>query len=124
MTEPTESPSEPATAPVPPPPPVVAPAPPRRSRLTAVAAWVGIVAGVVFIVAVIFFSGFVLGLAADGQHGRHHHGERGLAVFHGGPPMMPPMGRFPHGPMGPGFQPPQPPEPPSSAPGTTAPSRP
>ena len=45
---------------------------PRRSRLNAVAAWVGIVAGTVFIVAVIFFSGFILGAHAGGGHHGHH----------------------------------------------------
>ena len=64
MSESTSTP-EPATGPVataaPPPQPAYVEREPRRSRLTAVAAWVGIVAGVVFIVAVIFFTGFILG---------------------------------------------------------------
>ena len=66
----TTPPSEPATGPVTttsttsqpaitPPPPVEREPLRRRGRLNLVAAWVGIVAGVVFIVAVIFFSGFV-----------------------------------------------------------------
>ncbi|WP_082943499.1 hypothetical protein [Mycobacterium sp. 1274761.0] len=98
-------------------------------RLTAVAAWVGIVAGTVFVVAVIFFSGFILGAHAGGHHGGHHRGGDGqVAVFHrGGPPMGGPHGGFgpggpgfgPEGPGGPGGQPPSP----SSAP-TTAPARP
>src|SRR6476619_4709906 len=72
---------------------------PRRSRLNAVAAWVGLVAGTVFIVTVIFFSGFILGAhAGGGHHGHHGHhggGDRGWAQLHrGGPPM------FPMGPMG------------------------
>ena len=103
----------------------------RRSRLTVVAAWVGIVAGVVFIVAVIFFSGFILGAHAGGYRGGHHGGDRDFGMFHrGGPPMFP-MGpgqmepgqmgpRGGSGPGGPGIQPGQPPQPPT----TTAPARP
>jgi hypothetical protein len=45
------------------------------SRLSQVAAWVVIVAGVVFIVAVIFFSGFFLGVHASGYHGYYRHGD-------------------------------------------------
>jgi hypothetical protein len=95
---------------------------PRRSRLTAVAAWVGIVAGVVFIVAVIFFSGFILGAHAGGHRGHHGGGDRDMAFFHrGGRPPMFPMGpprfeRQPFGPGGPGFGPQQPSQPPTSAP--------
>jgi hypothetical protein len=115
--------SEPATAPV----ATIPPAAPlevrderRHSRLTAVAAWVGIVAGVVFTVAVIFFSGFILGAHGGGHHGGGHKGDRGdhgFAVFRGGPPPgfpMPPDGQFerpgrpgfgsPPGPGGPGFE--------------------
>jgi hypothetical protein len=105
---------------------------PRRSRLTAVAAWVGIVAGVVFIGAVIFFSGFILGAHGGGHRGGHHGGgDREFAIEHrGGPPPMFPMG--PGGPgggferQGPGFGPGGPgsrPEP-SQAPPTSAPARP
>ncbi|MBV9089091.1 MAG: hypothetical protein JO044_04160 [Mycobacteriaceae bacterium] len=75
----------------------------RHSRLVAVAAWVGIVAGTVFIVAVIFFSGFVLGRhAGGGHHGGHHHWQGTGMSHHGGPPMAP--WRSPGGPggMGPG----------------------
>ena len=72
MSETTSTP-EPATAPVatttPPPQTAYVEREPRRSRLNAVAAWVGIVAGVVFIVAVIFFSGFVLGAHSGGHRG-------------------------------------------------------
>jgi hypothetical protein len=104
---------------------------PRRNRVTVAAAWVGIVAGVVFIVAVIFFSGFILGAHSGGHRGGHHGGGGEMAIFHkGGPPPMFPMGpggQFqrpapPFGPSGPGFQP-TPPQP-SGAPTTTAPSRP
>jgi hypothetical protein len=138
MSEPTSS-SEPATGPVataaPPPeappaaaPPVSAEAP-RRSRLTAVTAWVGIVAGVVFIVAVIFFSGFFLGAHSGGHRGWHHGDrDRDFAIIHKGPPPMFPMGprgefdrpgpgmQPPFGPGGPNFGPQQP-----GGPTTTAP---
>jgi hypothetical protein len=137
MSEPTTTP-EPATGPVttatPSQPTYVEREPverePRRSRLTAVAAWVGIVAGVVFIVAVIFFSGFILGAHGGGHRGGHHGGgDRGFAMEHrGGPPPMFPMGPGferggpfgpggPGGQGGPGFQRPEPPQqPPTSAP--------
>ena len=133
----SETTSEPATGPVatapppPPPPAYVEPGPyrePRRNRHTTAAAWVGIVAGVVFIVATIFFTGFFLGAHSGGHRGGP--GDRGFAMFHrDGPPMMFPMGPggqfmrppMPFGPGGPGFQTP------SQSPGaptTTAPSRP
>jgi hypothetical protein len=77
-----------------------------------VAAWVGIVAGTVFVVAIIFFSGFVLGAHSGGGHqwGGHHHGGGGQMHEQGRP--MGPMFRpgpgfiFPGGPGGfPGFGP-------------------
>jgi hypothetical protein len=128
MSETTSS-SEPQTGPVATsaPPPYAPPAyaeQPRRNRLTAVAAWVGIVAGVVFIVAVVFFSGFILGAHSGGHRGGHHGGGE-MAIFHrGGPPPM-----FPMGPRGeferPNFQGPQSPGPQQpNSPTTTAPSRP
>ena len=126
MSETTSTP-EPATAPVAtatPSHPAYVEREPRRGRLTAVAAWVGIVAGVVFIVAVIFFTGFILGAHAGGHRGGHHGGgDRDFAMMHhrGGPPMFQggpggqggPRGGFgPQGPgagpAGPGVQPPQP----------------
>ena len=87
----------------PPPPPV---ARERPSRLNQALAWVGIVAGVVFIVAVVFFSGFVIGKHSGG-HGQWGHHMHGVHVFHrGGPPPMmgPGMWMGPGGPMGPGGQ--------------------
>jgi hypothetical protein len=62
-----------------------------HSRLNAVLAWVGIIAGVVFIVAVVFFSGFALGRhAGGGHHGWHHHHWQGAGMsHHGGPGMGP-----------------------------------
>lgn len=111
-------PSEPATGPVltPPPPPGVGlppagPAPvyvEQSSRLTKAAAWVGIVAGSLFIVVVIFGTGFVVGKqVGDGPRG-HHRGGHEMGSRSG--PAMPPMGprgefeRRPgfHGPFGPG----------------------
>jgi hypothetical protein len=123
MSEPTSS-SEPATGPVatatPPPtePPAVVTEPRGHSRLTAVAAWVGIVAGVVFIVAVVFFSGFFLGAHSGGGHVGWGHGHRhhGSMMHRGGPPMFPmgPRGDFDR--PGPGMQPPFGPGGPNSGP--------
>lgn len=81
------------------------PAADRHSRLTSVLLWVGITAGVVFIVAVLFFSGFVLG-RYTGWH-RNFDDDRTAAV--GACPMtgsgaqmpMNPGGMSPGG-MGPG----------------------
>ncbi len=117
-------------APPPPSPPgppayVAQPQPYKQSRLNQVAAWVGIVAGSVFIVAVIFGTGFVLG---------QHSGDRGFdrheAVMfkHRADPAFPmgPMGQFERGPFvfrGPNFAPPSPPEAPG-APNQPAPARP
>jgi hypothetical protein len=131
MSETTSS-SEPATGPVATAPPPAPAERHRHSRLSAVAAWVGIVAGVVFIVAVIFFSGFILGAHSGGHRGGWHHGggHHGSAMMHrGGPPMLFPMGPggqferpVPFGPGGPNFQGPSPQQP--SGPSTTAPPRP
>ena len=83
-------------------------APPRWDQpnsLSRIAAWVGIVAGVVFIVAVIFFSGFVVG--SDGYIGRTHRGGE-YWMHHGGPSPMGPgrigPGQISPGQMGPGQQ--------------------
>jgi hypothetical protein len=107
---------------------VYVPQPP--SRLNKAAAWVGIVAGVVFIVAVIFGSGFVLGKSVGAgpsyQHRGHEMGPRqGPGMF---PPGMP--GGFErgpgfHGPFGDGpvMETPRRPGSPS-APATTTPPRP
>ena len=67
-----------------------------RSRLGQVVAWVGIVAGVVFVVAVIFFAGFFLGWSSGDHSGWHrgygggHRGYGGWGV--GTCPMMGPGG--------------------------------
>ena len=50
----------------------------KPNRLYQVAAWVGVVAGTVFVVAVIFFSGFVLGKNAGGHGDFGRHGESGM----------------------------------------------
>jgi hypothetical protein len=107
MTDTAEHPTTPTlTAGPPPPPPVSRQVPDDRepNRVLQVLAWVGIVAGVVFIVAVVFFSGFFLGRHAGSPgygHFGSHHG-RGIHVFHrGGPPPMGPMSRWPGGPMSP-----------------------
>jgi hypothetical protein len=93
------------------------PAEHKPSKLNKVLAWVGIVAGIVFIVATIFFSGFILGAhSGGGHHGWHkhhrgqdtsefregHHGPRdgGGGMWH---PMFP-SGPGWQGPGGPGWQ--------------------
>jgi len=107
----TESTTSPvATAPPPPPayaerPAYVEPVRRKPKRLFQAAAWVVIVAGSVFIAAVIFFTGFILG-AHSGGHRGHHHGQNMGMMHHQGPPMMPmrPSFIFPGGPgqFGPG----------------------
>jgi len=66
----------------------------RPDRLNRALAWVGIVAGSLFIVATVFFSGYVLGQNAGG--GEFHHGgpHRMMLKEFGGPdgPMMGPGG--------------------------------
>jgi hypothetical protein len=74
-----------ATAPPPPPPAEVVH---RTPRVFQFAAWVAIVAGIVFIVSVIFFSGYVLGKHSG--HGGFHHGHHKHHAMmwhprHGGP---------------------------------------
>lgn len=108
----------PAAAPPPPPVaphPIYVPQPP--SRLNKVAAWVGIVAGSVFTVAVIFGTGFVVGKHA-GDSPRHDMRGHEM-VMRPGPAMFPmgPPGGFergpgfagPFGPGGPMIDTPRPP---------------
>jgi hypothetical protein len=77
---------------------------PVTSRLGQVTAWVVIVAGVVFVVAVIFFSGLFLGFSSGIRSGWHHGYDGGR---YGGCPMMEPGammgpgGMHPGGPIGP-----------------------
>lgn len=70
----------------------------RSNRVNQALAWVGIVAGVVFVVAVVFFSGFIIGRSSSGHYygGNHpylHYGQLG--------PMMGPGQLGPGGMMGP-----------------------
>ena len=116
MSETTSS-SEPATGPVSTTPPPTYVHERRPNRLNQIAVWVGIVAGVVFIVAVIFGTGFILGKNSAG--GGFDRGSGPAMIHRGGPPpmsQMGPPGEFPRGPFsvpgGPG------------APDTTAPARP
>ncbi len=102
MSDEVETPTTPvppvAPAPAPPPPPPVVERK-RPNKVFQIAAWVGIAAGVTFIVAVVFFSGFYLGKSSDGGHRGGPHREAGM--FHReGPPMGPPHIFF--GPAGPG----------------------
>ncbi|MGE2737193.1 hypothetical protein [Mycolicibacterium vaccae] len=96
----------------PPPPPVPPPyyVQNRGGRVTQVAAWVGIIAGILFIVALIFFSGAALGRSGDGPRSwfgddemSFHHGGRGCPMMQGG--MMPGMHGGMQGPMMPGMSP-------------------
>jgi hypothetical protein len=108
------------TAPVDP--TVVEPRERRSGRVVQAAAWVGIVAGTVFVVAVIFFSGFILGKHSgggrfEGGPPRHHE-----MMFREGPPMMMPMRPDPGtGPGGPGMYGPGPG---SAVPGNAGPAQP
>lgn len=138
--------SEPATGPLltrpPGPEPALAPwgSPPahvqQSSRLNKAAAWVGIAAGSLFIVVVIFGTGFFLGkeVGDDGDGPRGHHRASHEVLMRPGPAMPPmgPRGEFerrpgfpgPFGPDGPMIEIPQPPGG-SGGPGaTTVPSRP
>jgi hypothetical protein len=124
--------AQPVTAAPPPPPPpqgqplYAAPQPQyKQSRLNQVAAWVGIVAGSVFVVAVIFGTGFMVG-KHSGDRGFERH--EAIMFKHRAEPQFPmgPMGQFERGPFifrGPNFQPPQPPQAPA-VPTTPAPARP
>jgi hypothetical protein len=94
MSETSETPtvrSATATAPV----PAAEPAPyvHKTPKVFLGAAWVAIVAGVVFIVSIIFFAGMALG-----HHGHGHHHHKHHAAFHHHP-MGGPGG--PGGPFGP-----------------------
>ncbi|GFG99196.1 hypothetical protein [Mycobacterium timonense] len=74
----------------------------RAPRVFQLAAWVAIVAGIVFIVAVIFFTGFILG-HRGGHHGHHHKHHHHHAMLHHRGPGGPggPGGAGPGGPGGP-----------------------
>lgn len=104
MSETPEPSTQPTSFAAPPPPP----APPARDRvkppgLYVAAAWVVIVAGIVFILATVFFAGaMVVGFNYDC---RHHHG---MMFRPGGPggPGGPWNGPWGYGPGGPGMAPP------------------
>ncbi|RFZ21402.1 hypothetical protein VIMS_00520 [Mycobacterium marinum] len=84
--------------------------PGQPNRLNQALEWVGIVAGVLFIVAVIFFWGFFLGRASGDSYGWHHGdhagqmgpgGSKGKCGMRMGPDQMGP-GQMGPGQMGPG----------------------
>jgi hypothetical protein len=83
----------------------------RDRRLHRTLAWVGIVTGVVFTVAVIFFSGFAIGRTSDGPRG-WQRGPAAGQMAPGGCPMMGGMkgpGQMGPGEMSPGMRPGPPP---------------
>ncbi|WP_096289492.1 hypothetical protein [Mycobacterium ahvazicum] len=73
----------------------------RPSRLGQSAAWVGIAAGVVFVVAVIFFSGVLLGRSSDDFGWRRDGWPDRAGGHYGTCPMMGTGGMMPPGEMGP-----------------------
>ena len=76
----------------------------RPRRLSQALAWVGIIAGVVFVIAVIFFSGLFVGWSTDGHYGWHrgyNGGRDGTCPMMGPGGTMGPGGMGPGGPMGP-----------------------
>jgi len=125
----TPAPQEPRYDQAPPPPaqPVVYVE--RASRLNKVAAWVGIVAGSLFIVVVIFGAGFLTGAAVGGGHHGGHGRGHDMMMRPGGAmiPVGPPGGfqrgpAFP-GPFGPGGPVVEIPRPPAGgAPGSDSPA--
>jgi hypothetical protein len=94
------------------------------SRLGQALAWVGIIAGIVFVVAVVFFSGVLLGWSSQGYGG--HFGRFANHMTPGGMPnscpMMSPGGMMGPGPMGPGKTMGPSPAPATPAPGVPQPS--
>jgi hypothetical protein len=112
--EPITGPIDPIPPPPPPPPATrayaVADVPEHShptSRLNKVLAWVGIIAGSVLIVAVIFGTGFRIGLHVGSSHGggmgHHRHHGNGQMEERGGPPQFPGGGGGMWRPGGPGF---------------------
>lgn len=71
----------------------------QRQGVNHAVAWSGIAAAAVFIVAVVFFSGFSIGRATDGFDGNRGHCQGTPGMM--GPGMMGPQGPWPHGNMGP-----------------------
>jgi hypothetical protein len=122
MTETPEPRTEPTT---------VTPSPPRQDErkgphwVFKLAAWVVIVAGIVFVFAVVFWTGLMIGAHGGGHH-RHHMEHEGRAM-HSRHWDQGPMG--PMGPGQPGFAPPGITAPggiptPSTTPAPTIPARP
>ena len=77
----------------------------KPARLNQALAWVGIAAGGVFVLAVIFFSGFLLSWTSGGHWNGHHMGSESMACcdhmkpgHQMGAPHQPPPGDH----MGPG----------------------
>src|ERR1700722_6219235 len=104
----TQAPEPPIQSPAGPPAPVY-PAATQHSRLYRAAAWVVIVAGILFVLSVVFFAG--VKFSEHGQPYRHHH--HGMFGPDGpvGPagPDGPPWVVFPGGPFPPGSGPGGPP---------------
>ena len=69
----------------------------RTPRVFLGAAWVAIVAGIVFIVAVIFFTGYSLG-SHGGHHGHHGHHKQHAMMWHHRAPQGGPGATQPGGP--------------------------
>ncbi|MEY8014212.1 hypothetical protein [Mycobacterium servetii] len=77
-------------------------APSGPSRLSQALMWVGIVAGILFVVAVVFFSGFFLGWSSGGHYGSHRDGWVRMGPGAPGGMMGPGGPMSPGGMMGPG----------------------
>jgi len=96
----------------------------RPNMVSQIAVWIGLVAGVVFIVAVIFFAGLFIG--SGGYFDRDRHGDdcgmhhRGHMMGPGG--MMGP-GQMAPGQMGPGQMGPGQQQPTTTPPAPTTPAR-
>lgn len=95
----------------------------RQSRPGRVAVWVGIVAGVVFVVAVVFFSGFFIG-STSGFHYGSHLGFRDGQMGTGPTCQMGQGGMMGPGMMGPRMSPGGQMEPSQPTPTTSAPAPP
>ena len=92
----------------------------RESQLNSILVWVGIVAGVMFIVALVFFSGFFIGRNSYGNFRGGYH-QPGMM----GPSQTGPYGQMWPGMMGPGgMMGPYGPWPGQQPPTTTAPTTP
>lgn len=118
MTEPRESRAEPAAVAAERRAAQTAPYDDGRNRSNSILVWVGIVAGVVFIVAVIFFSGFFIGRNASGNFRGGYHQPGMMWPSQTGPSGQWPGMMGPGGMMGPNYPWP------SQQPTTTAPTTP